>query len=312
MPAHSSASGTDLHEAKRQKEPARAASTANVSTSSPGASLDGVTLTAGDRILLKDQSTASQNGIYIWAAAASALTRAADADSAADFAYGFLTYVREGTVNGAKYFVFTTSAAVTLGSTSLTFSGVSSSGTLIDPTTTRGDLIVRDASNVIAALPVGSNGAVLWSNAADPQWRTNPTLTTSVSAPLFSVNTASAGGHLINFTSLTELLTIAAAATSTTTIQIPAAAILLAVVVRVTVVIPTAATFTVIGNTSTTVYNTAAVSTAANTTDPGTAAGAVYNAAAQTIRITPNLTPANNTGRVRVGIFYMTATPPTS
>lgn len=119
-------------------------------------------------------------------------------------------------------------------------------------------------------------------------------------------------GQSLAVASLTELTTIAAAATTTTAIQIPAGAIVLAVSVRVTVAIPTAATFTVIGNTSTTAFHTAAVSTAATSTDAGTAAGAFYNAAAQTIRITPNLTPAANTGRVRVTVFYLLSTPPTS
>jgi hypothetical protein len=86
----------------------------------------------------------------------------------------------------------------------------------------------------------------------------------------------------------------------------------LGVAVRVTTVIPTAATFTVIGNTTTTVFDTAAVSVAANSTDAGTGACPYLNATAQTIRITPNATPANNTGRVRVTIFYVVVTPPTS
>lgn len=121
-----------------------------------------------------------------------------------------------------------------------------------------------------------------------------------------------ANGQSIGVASLTELTTIAAAATSTTTIQIPAAAIVLAVNVRVTIAIPTAATFTVTANTSGTTFSTAAVNTAADSTDAGTAAGAFYNGTAQTIRITPNATPANANGRVRVTIFYLLSTPPTS
>jgi hypothetical protein len=121
-----------------------------------------------------------------------------------------------------------------------------------------------------------------------------------------------ANGQAIGIRALTELTTIAAAATTTTAIQIPAAAIVLAVSVRVTVAIPTATTFTVTGNTSGTTYNTAAVSVAANSTDPGTAAGAVYNGTAQTVRITPSATPATNVGRVRVTVFYLLSTPPTS
>jgi hypothetical protein len=111
---------------------------------------------------------------------------------------------------------------------------------------------------------------------------------------------------------LTELTTIAAAATTDTTIQMPAASVVLAVSVRVTTVIPTAATFTVGDSGSAARFSTAAVSTAATSTDPGTKAGAYYNASALSIRITPNLTPADNSGRLRVTIYYYSVTPPTS
>jgi len=98
--------------------------------------------------------------------------------------------------------------------------------------------------------------------------------------------------------------TIAAAATTDTTIQIPVNAVVFAVSVRVTTAIPTAATFTVTGTTSGTTFNTASVSTALNSTDVGTLATPYKNGAAQTIRITPNLTPGDTTGRVRVTIHY--------
>lgn len=121
-----------------------------------------------------------------------------------------------------------------------------------------------------------------------------------------------ANGQKLQVLAMTELLTIAASATSATAIQIPAGAVVFAVSVRVTVVIPTAATFTVAGTGSGTTFNTAAVAVAATTTDAGTAAGCYYNATAQTITITPNLTPGANTGRVRVTLHYYQTTPPTS
>jgi len=123
---------------------------------------------------------------------------------------------------------------------------------------------------------------------------------------------AGANAQAVTIKELTELTTIANATTTDTTIQIPANAIVLAVPVRVTVAIPTATTFTVIGTSSSTVFNTAAVSVNLNSTDPGTKAGAYYNATAQTIRITPNGTPGTANGRLRVTIFYIEATPPTS
>jgi hypothetical protein len=63
------------------KDNVRAASTGNVNTATPGATLDTIALANGDRILLKDQTTASQNGIYVWTGAAVALTRSTDAST---------------------------------------------------------------------------------------------------------------------------------------------------------------------------------------------------------------------------------------
>src|SRR5215831_17274608 len=95
-PQHANATGTELHEAKRIKPPVRAASTANLSITAPGNPIDGVTLVTGDRILLKDQTTAAQNGLYVWNGASSTLTRVSDLSIASDFVFGFQVYVREG------------------------------------------------------------------------------------------------------------------------------------------------------------------------------------------------------------------------
>jgi hypothetical protein len=127
-----------------------------------------------------------------------------------------------------------------------------------------------------------------------------------------SMAVTGANGQSLTLQSLTELTTIAAAATTDTTIQMPAGAIVMAVSVRVTTVIPTATTFTVGDSGSAARFSTAAVSVAAGSTDPGTKAGAYYNASALAVRITPNGTPAANTGRVRVTIFYFASTPPSS
>lgn len=123
---------------------------------------------------------------------------------------------------------------------------------------------------------------------------------------------AGANGQILAVQQLTELTTIAAAATTDTTIQMPAGAVVLAVDVRVTVVIPTAATFTVGDSGSATRFSTAAVAVAAGSTDAGTKAGAYYNASALSVRITPNAQPADNSGRVRVTIHYYIVTPATS
>jgi hypothetical protein len=122
----------------------------------------------------------------------------------------------------------------------------------------------------------------------------------------------SANGQYLAAKSLTELTTIAAAATTDTTIQLPANAIILGVSVRVTTAIPTATNFTVGDSGSAARFSTAAVSSAANSTDAGTKAGAYYNSTATSVRITPDATPGANTGRLRVTIHYLEMTPPTS
>jgi hypothetical protein len=117
-------------------------------------------------------------------------------------------------------------------------------------------------------------------------------------------------GQQLGFDYLTELVTIAASVSSSSTIQIPAHAIALAVSTRVTVAIPTATTFSVGIDTFSTYYGTG-ISTASDTTSKGT--GPFYAPSVdKCIIITPNLTPVNNTGRVRLTIHYINITPPTS
>lgn len=106
------------------------AATATNTTLSGLQTVDGVSLVAGDRVLVKNQTTGSQNGIYV--ASSGAWTRAADADSSAKLAAGLWGYVREGTVNGGKSFVLSNAGAVTLGTTALTFSQVSGAGAADD------------------------------------------------------------------------------------------------------------------------------------------------------------------------------------
>lgn len=97
----------------------RAASTANVTLASPGTTMDGVTLAANDRVLLKNQTAPAENGIYDWTASGSALTRSTDADSATEI-QGAAVYVREGTTNADKAYTQTVDS-VTLNTTGLTW-----------------------------------------------------------------------------------------------------------------------------------------------------------------------------------------------
>lgn len=95
----------------------RAASTGNL-TLSAAQTVDGVALVAGDRVLVKDQSTPAQNGIYV--VAAGSWTRATDADSWTELVNAFV-FVEQGTVNGDNGFVCTVDPGGTLGTTALTW-----------------------------------------------------------------------------------------------------------------------------------------------------------------------------------------------
>lgn len=85
------------------KDPVMVAVGSNVNLSAPGASLDGVALSNGDRFLPYAQTTGTQNGIYIYNGAAVAATRAPDADAAGEIVDGTVVAVAQGTNAGAQF-----------------------------------------------------------------------------------------------------------------------------------------------------------------------------------------------------------------
>lgn len=103
------------------KDAVRVASTANINLASPGASIDGIAMSAGNRFLAKDQTAPAENGIYIWNGAAVAATRSTDADADAEVTQGLSTDVIEGTVNGRTRWLLTTADPIVVGTTGLTF-----------------------------------------------------------------------------------------------------------------------------------------------------------------------------------------------
>jgi len=111
------------------KQSVRVATTATGALASAyenGDTVDGVTLATGDRILIKNQSTASENGIYV-VNSSGAPTRATDADTSAEVNPGMFVFVEEGTTNADTGWVLTTNAPITLGTTGLTFAKFSAS-----------------------------------------------------------------------------------------------------------------------------------------------------------------------------------------
>lgn len=114
------------------KRPCRLATTANIASINGGApdTVDSVSVSAGDRILVKDQSTGSQNGIYrvvtVGTGSNGTWFRALDFNDATTdhIEAGVETYIQEGTTHNQTRFTLTTTGTIVLGTTSLTFTAL--------------------------------------------------------------------------------------------------------------------------------------------------------------------------------------------
>jgi len=106
------------------KDSSRVSTQGNLNLASPGAAIDGIAMVANDRVLVRVQTTASENGIYIWNGAAVAMTRSLDMNVAAEVEQA-ITTVEEGTNAGVSY--RQTAVNVTLGTTSLAWTVFGSS-----------------------------------------------------------------------------------------------------------------------------------------------------------------------------------------
>lgn len=111
------------------KASVRVATTTNI-TLSGTQTVDGIALTVGDRVLAKNQTNPSENGIQI--VATGAWNRSPDADTSSELTPGTFVFVEQGTTNADTGWVLTTDAPITLGTTGLTFSQFSSAGTIFD------------------------------------------------------------------------------------------------------------------------------------------------------------------------------------
>lgn len=137
----------------------RVATTANVDLTADlqnGDTIDGITLVTGDKVLVKNQSSASANGIYDVVASGTA-TRNTDYDTIAELA-GQIVVVQEGTTNGDTIYLCTTDTDATLGSSDITF-------TIIEPanTGTVTSVAVADSGSsefTITGSPVTSSGTI--------------------------------------------------------------------------------------------------------------------------------------------------------
>lgn len=114
------------------KDSCRVATQANLNLASPGATIDGITMATNDRVLVRSQTTGSENGIYIWNGSAVAMTRSADASTAAELEQAVVT-VEEGTSDGATF--RQTVVNFTLGSGTVTWSAFGTSAPSASETT---------------------------------------------------------------------------------------------------------------------------------------------------------------------------------
>ncbi|ACT65636.1 predicted protein [Cyanophage PSS2] len=109
------------------KDSVRVATTTDI-TLSGTQTIDGVAVIAGDRVLVKDQATGSENGIYVVAAGAWSRSEDADNTPSGEVTSGMFTFIEEGTTNASAGFILQTANPITLGSTSLSFAQFSGAG----------------------------------------------------------------------------------------------------------------------------------------------------------------------------------------
>ena len=143
------------------KDAARVATTGNIDLAAPGAAIDSVNLSNGDRVLVWKQTNASQNGVYAFNGAAAAMTRVDDMDTGAEFLSAAL-FVSAGATWGDTGFVCTNDTAPAVGSDNIDFvqftgayqviagAGLTKTGNTLD--VGAGDGIIADADALRVSL----------------------------------------------------------------------------------------------------------------------------------------------------------------
>lgn len=161
------------------KQSVRAATTGNISLTGEQ-TIDGVVLVTGNRVLVKNQSTGSENGVYV--VGASTWSRSSDANTSAEFTSAFAVFVEEGTTNADSGWVLTTDGTITLGTTALTFTqftglgqvtagnGLTKNGNTIDVVGTAGRITANSDSIDIASTYVGQTSITTLGTVTTGTW----------------------------------------------------------------------------------------------------------------------------------------------
>ncbi len=168
-----------------KKDECHVATTANVDLSSMPAAIDGRTMSVDERFLAKNQTDASENGIYLFKGAASAAVRAPDADEDSEVTAGMTTYIVFGTDHQGAIFTLNTPDPITVGTTDLSFvqtggqsiydagNGMVKSGSrfhfIQDTDYTPGSIVYADGATTMTFLAPAVVGKVLKSG-TNPSW----------------------------------------------------------------------------------------------------------------------------------------------
>lgn len=171
--------------------------------------LDGYSLQNGDRVLVKNEATQANNGIYTWATGGTVLTRATDFDTTTEVASGDFTFVTNGTLYANTGWV-QTNPVTTIGTSPIVFVQFSGAGTytagtgltltgsqfsLTVPVTaalggtgqtsyTTGDLLYATSATALSKLGIGTNGQVLTSSGTAPQWTSGSSISVGTATNL--------------------------------------------------------------------------------------------------------------------------------
>lgn len=148
------------------KQSARAATTGNINLTGTQ-TIDGIALAGGDRVLVKNQTTASQNGIYV--VDAGTWQRASDADGTGELRTNMLISVSEGNTQAGTFWRLSTLGTITIGTTALTFVNIFAnyaqlaspalSGTPTSPTAPTGTSTTQVATTAFVNAEIANDAA---------------------------------------------------------------------------------------------------------------------------------------------------------